>query len=127
MLPSLLPELEQPNLGLCAQDVQFCSVARSGRRVALPGVQAPVAERQRERVLTLEEIRAFWNGLDHPARHDLRRTAASLMTGITATFRRADDRVLHVRKTTKAEPNQKLIYQALALDPSPGGVKKMIV
>jgi transposase len=46
---------------------------------------------------------------------------------ITATFHRADDRVLHVRKTTKAEPNQKLIYQALALDPSPGGVKKMIV
>ncbi len=46
---------------------------------------------------------------------------------ITATFRRADDRVLHVRKTTKAEPNQKLIYQALALDSSPGGVKKMIV
>ena len=44
---------------------------------------------------------------------------------VTATFRRIDDRVLHVRKTTKAEPNQKLIYQALAIDSSPGEVKKM--
>jgi transposase len=46
---------------------------------------------------------------------------------VTATFRRPDGRALHVRKATQAEPAQRQIYQALSLDPSPGGVSKMIV
>ena len=46
---------------------------------------------------------------------------------VTATFRRPDGRALHVRKTTQAEVGQLRIYQALGLDPSPGGVKKMLV
>ena len=46
---------------------------------------------------------------------------------VTATFRRPDGRTLHVRKATQAEAGQLQIYQALGLDPSPGGVKKMLV
>ena len=46
---------------------------------------------------------------------------------ITATFRRADGRTLHVRKATRAEPPQQAIYDALALDPEPGGIRKTIV
>ena len=46
---------------------------------------------------------------------------------VTATFRRKDGRTLHVRKTTRVEPRQQEIYRALALDPTPGGIRKMIV
>ena len=46
---------------------------------------------------------------------------------VTATFLRKDRRTLHVRKTTRAEPRQLEIYRALALDPAPAGVRKMIV
>lgn len=40
---------------------------------------------------------------------------------------RADARTLHVRKSARAEPDQLAIYQALRMDPAPGGVWKMIV
>ena len=46
---------------------------------------------------------------------------------VTTTFRRADGLSLHVRTTTRAEPEQLSVYQALGLNPSPGGVKKMTV
>lgn len=46
---------------------------------------------------------------------------------ITATFRRADERTLHVRKATQPEAQQKPVYQALGIDPLPGGVQKMVV
>ena len=46
---------------------------------------------------------------------------------VTASFRRPDGRVLHVRKATQAEPEQLAIYQALGLNPSPGGVTKTLV
>ena len=46
---------------------------------------------------------------------------------ITATFRRADGRTLHVRKATRAEPPQQAIYDALGVDPEPGGIRKTIV
>jgi hypothetical protein len=46
---------------------------------------------------------------------------------VTATFRRADGRTLHVRKTTRAEPAPLAIIQALGSDPSPGGIQKMLV
>ena len=46
---------------------------------------------------------------------------------ITATFRRADGRTLHLRKATRAEPPQQAIYDALTLDPEPGGIRKTIV
>ena len=58
------------------------------------------------------------------------RTLRSMLEGqqrITATFRRADGRTLHVRKATRAEPPQQAIYDALGIDPEPGGIRKTIV
>ena len=46
---------------------------------------------------------------------------------VTATFRRKDGRTLHVRKVTQAEPQQLEIYNALRLNPAPGGTKKLTV
>ena len=46
---------------------------------------------------------------------------------VTATFRRKDGRTLHVRKATRAEPPQLQIYNALGLNPAPGGTKKLTV
>ena len=46
---------------------------------------------------------------------------------ISATFRRADGRTLHVRKATRAEPSQQAIYDALGIDPEPRGTRKNIV
>ena len=43
---------------------------------------------------------------------------------VTATFRRPDGRTLHVRTATQAEPEQRAIYDALGVDPQPGGVRK---
>ena len=38
---------------------------------------------------------------------------------LTATFRRADGRTLHVRKATRAEPPQHAIYDALSVSRTP--------
>ena len=46
---------------------------------------------------------------------------------VTATFRCADGRTLHVRKATRAEPPQRTIYDALGIHPAPGGTRKSIV
>ena len=46
---------------------------------------------------------------------------------VTATFRRPDGRTLHVRTATQAEPAQRAIYDALGVDPHPGGVRKTII
>ncbi len=46
---------------------------------------------------------------------------------VTATFRCADGRTLHVRKATRAEPPQRAIYDALGIHTAPGGTRKIIV
>ena len=46
---------------------------------------------------------------------------------VTATFRRTDGRTLHLRTATVAEPAQKAIYDALGIDPSPGGTRRTVV
>lgn len=46
---------------------------------------------------------------------------------VTATFRCADDRALHVRKATRAEPALREIYDALGIDPRPGGTRKTTI
>ena len=46
---------------------------------------------------------------------------------ITATFRRADQCALHVRKATVAETAQREIYQALGISETPGGIQKTII
>ena len=62
--------------------------------------------------------RQSWAGLRHILEGQQR---------VTATFRRKDGRTLHVRKATRAEPHQRAIYQALGVDPAPGGIRKMVV
>jgi hypothetical protein len=44
----------------------------------------------------------------------------------TTSMRRADGRMLHVRKTSKAEPELARIYQVLGIEASPGGVRKLV-
>ena len=46
---------------------------------------------------------------------------------VTAVFRQADGRMLHVRKATQAESWQRAIYERLGVDASPGGVRKLVV
>ena len=45
---------------------------------------------------------------------------------VTARFKQTDGRTLHVRKATQPEPKLKAIYDALGIDPLPGGMKKRI-
>jgi len=45
---------------------------------------------------------------------------------VTASLRRKDGRTVHVRKSTVAEPAAMTIYQALGVNPAPGGTRKMI-
>lgn len=46
---------------------------------------------------------------------------------VTVSLRRSDKRVVHVRKSTKAEPQLLQIYQALGIEASAGGIKKLVV
>jgi len=55
------------------------------------------------------------------------RTTLATQCRITVTFTRKDERTLHVRKTSQAEPEQGKIYQNLGINPDPVGIKKMIV
>ena len=62
--------------------------------------------------------------------HDSWTTLRRLVEGqqrVTATFRRPDGRTLHVRTATQPEPDQRAVYEALGVDPHPGGVRKTIV
>jgi len=43
------------------------------------------------------------------------------------SFQRADGGALHIRKATRPETELAAIYQALNLDPLPGGVQKTYV
>jgi transposase len=55
----------------------------------------------------------------------LRKTLA-VQQRVTASLRRKDGRTIHVRKATVAEPDLRAIYDALAINPTPGGTKKLI-
>jgi hypothetical protein len=46
---------------------------------------------------------------------------------ITATYRRADGGALHIRKATRPKAELLAIYQALGVDPLPGGVEKTYI
>ena len=63
---------------------------------------------------------------EHSSWHTLRRILGGQQR-VTCTFRRADGSTLHVRKATRAEPDQRAIYDALGADPEPGGIRKMVV
>jgi hypothetical protein len=45
---------------------------------------------------------------------------------VTATFRQRDGHTLHVRKAIVAEPDLRQIYDALQIDPAPGGIRKYL-
>jgi transposase len=81
-------------------------------------------------VLAYQFVQITRRQLKHQGIPDRWSTLRDTLAGqcrVTATFRRADGRVLHVRKATRAEPAQRAIYQALSLNPAPGGITKMIV
>lgn len=45
---------------------------------------------------------------------------------VTTSFQQRDGRTLNVRKSTLAEPDLMKIYNALEINPAPGGMKKLI-
>jgi transposase len=51
----------------------------------------------------------------------------SVQRRVTATFQQRDGHTMHVRKETVAEPALRRIYDALGIDASPGGVRKLMV
>ncbi len=54
------------------------------------------------------------------------RAVLAVQRRVTASFVQKDGRTLHVRKTTRPEPNLLHIYDALGLPHQPGGVQKLI-
>jgi len=52
------------------------------------------------------------------------RNILSAQQRVTASFRRTNGGSLHIRKATRPEPALAAIYQALAIDLLPGGVKE---
>lgn len=63
------------------------------------------------------QINASWSSI---------RQTLSGQCRVTASFRRADGGAIHIRKATRAEPEQLLIYQALNINPAPGGISKIM-
>jgi len=55
------------------------------------------------------------------------RDILSVQRRVTVSFQRAEGGALHIRKATRPEPELAAIYQALNLDPLPGGVQKTTV
>ena len=70
------------------------------------------------RQLQEQGIQGRWSSL---------REILSVQQRVTASFRRADGGVLHIRKATRPETELAAIYQALNLEPLPGGVQKTYV
>jgi len=81
-------------------------------------------------VLAYQFVQLIRRRLHEQGIHDSWASLRAMLNGqvrVTATFRRPDGRALHVRKATQAEPGQRQIYQALGVNPSPGGVSKLLV
>ena len=72
-------------------------------------------------------IRTRLRGHGNPASWTTLRRILDGQQRVTATFRRPDGRTLHVRTATQAEPDQRDIYDALGVDPHPGGVRKTLI
>ena len=80
-------------------------------------------------VLAYQLVQIIRKRLAEKRIHSRWQTLRNLLNGqqrVTATFRRADGLTLHVRKATRAEPEQLKIYEALGINPAPGGTKKMV-
>jgi transposase len=98
----------------------------------------PVYHRTEERaeghvfitVLAYQFVQMIRRHLKERGIHGRWRTLREQLSGqcrVTAVFRRADGRALHIRKATRAEPAQLALYQALGLNPSPGGITKLLI
>jgi hypothetical protein len=46
---------------------------------------------------------------------------------VAVAFKRADSKTLHIRKSTRAEPRQQVIYDALGISERPGKTEKTII
>ena len=75
----------------------------------------------------VQVIRTRLRGHGNPASWTTLRRILVGQQRVTATFRRPDGRTLHVRTATQAEPGQRDIYDALGVDPHPGGVRKTLI
>jgi transposase len=62
----------------------------------------------------------------HDSWEAIRRTLENQQR-ITVSLKREDGKTAHIRKTTRAEPQQKAIYDALGISTKPGQVEKTIV
>ena len=58
---------------------------------------------------------------------DSLRNTLSSQVRITATLQRRDGRTIHIRKASRPEPNQQIIYGALGLTGNPGGIQRIVV
>jgi hypothetical protein len=67
--------------------------------------------------LTAHGIHDSWSGL---------REVLSVQRRVTASFVQKDGRTLHVRKTTRPEPDLLRIYDVLGINHQPGGIQKLI-
>ena len=75
----------------------------------------------------VQVIRRQLRGKGEPSSWHTLRSILGGQQRVTCTFRCADGDTLHVRKATRAEPDQRAIYDALGVDPAPGGIKKIVV
>ncbi|RLA43398.1 MAG: IS1634 family transposase [Gammaproteobacteria bacterium] len=62
----------------------------------------------------------------HDSWETIRRKLENLQR-ITVSLKREDGRTVHIRKTTRAEPHQKAIYDALGISAKPGKAETIIV
>ena len=81
-------------------------------------------------MLAYQLVQVIRRRLREQGEHSSWATLRSILGGqqrVTCTFRRDDRSTLHVRKATCAEPDEAAIYDALGVDPEPGGIKKLVV
>ena len=80
-------------------------------------------------VLAYQSVQVLRTKLKKAGIHDswgsLRKTL-SVQRRVTTSFQQKDGRTLNVRKSTRAEPELMAIYNALEINPEPGGIKKLI-
>jgi transposase len=62
-------------------------------------------------------IHLSWEGI---------RRALAGQDRVTVTLKRADGKTVHIRKATRAEPRQQVIYDALGISDRPGRIEKTI-
>ena len=62
-------------------------------------------------------IHLSWEGI---------RRALAGQDRVTVTLKRADGKTVHIRKTTRAEPRQRAIYDALGISDRPGRTEKTV-